>query len=125
MLHIPNVLTPEQVARCLDVMTKAEWVDGNVTAGHQSRQVKFNLQLPEEFLARTHVFAYGPVARSQPRCATLWTLQGGRDFISKGWCRDPDHRISCHHLDYLDSPEVMALFQQFYKFINEGKDAPA
>jgi PKHD-type hydroxylase len=48
MLHIPEVLTPDQVARCRDVMTKAEWVDGNVTAGHQSRQVKYNLQLPEE-----------------------------------------------------------------------------
>ena len=48
MVHIPNVLTPEQVARCRDVMTKADWVDGNVTAGHQSRQVKYNLQLPEE-----------------------------------------------------------------------------
>ncbi len=48
MLHIPNVLTPEQVARCRDVMTKADWVDGNVTAGHQSRKVKYNLQLPEE-----------------------------------------------------------------------------
>ena len=48
MLHIPNVLTPEQVAQCRDVMTKAEWIDGNVTAGHQSRKVKYNLQLPEE-----------------------------------------------------------------------------
>ena len=48
MVHIPKVLTPEQVARCRDVMTKAHWVDGNVTAGHQSRQVKYNLQLPEE-----------------------------------------------------------------------------
>lgn len=48
MVHIPRVLTPEQVARCRDVMTKAAWVDGNVTAGHQSSQVKFNLQLPEE-----------------------------------------------------------------------------
>ena len=48
MLHIPEVLTPEQVARCNDVMMKADWVDGNVTAGHQSRKVKFNLQLPEE-----------------------------------------------------------------------------
>ena len=48
MLHIPEVLTPEQVARCREVITKAEWVDGNVTAGHQSRQVKYNLQLPEE-----------------------------------------------------------------------------
>lgn len=51
MLHIPNVLTAEQVARCRDVMTKAEWVDGNITAGHQSRQVKNNLQLPEDSAA--------------------------------------------------------------------------
>jgi PKHD-type hydroxylase len=48
MLHIPNVLTPAQVAQCRDVMVKANWVDGNVTAGHQSRQVKYNLQLPED-----------------------------------------------------------------------------
>jgi PKHD-type hydroxylase len=47
MIHIPNVLTPEQVARCKDVMTRAAWVDGNVTAGHQSGKVKKNLQLPE------------------------------------------------------------------------------
>ena len=47
MIHIPNVLTPEQVARCRDVMTRAAWVDGRVTAGHQSAQVKKNLQLPE------------------------------------------------------------------------------
>src|SRR4029079_13303393 len=48
MLHIPEVLTPEQVKRCREVMEKAAWVDGNVTAGHQSRQVKYNLQLPED-----------------------------------------------------------------------------
>jgi PKHD-type hydroxylase len=47
MIHIPNVLTPEQVSRCRDVMTRAAWVDGRVTAGHQSAQVKKNLQLPE------------------------------------------------------------------------------
>src|SRR4051812_1489932 len=47
MVHIPQVLTTEQVARCRDVMQKAAWVDGRVTAGHQSEQVKNNLQLPE------------------------------------------------------------------------------
>ena len=47
MVHIPKVLTPEQVARCRDVMMKAEWVDGRITAGHQSAKVKLNLQLPE------------------------------------------------------------------------------
>ena len=47
MVHIPEVLTPEQLARCREVMEKGEWIDGRVTAGHQSAQVKFNLQLPE------------------------------------------------------------------------------
>ncbi|AGC45280.1 Iron-uptake factor PiuC [Myxococcus stipitatus DSM 14675] len=47
MLHIPNVLTAAEVARCRTVMEKADWTDGRVTAGHQSAQVKQNLQLPE------------------------------------------------------------------------------
>ena len=47
MVHIPNVLNAEQVARCRTVMERAAWVDGAVTAGHQSVQVKNNLQLPE------------------------------------------------------------------------------
>jgi PKHD-type hydroxylase len=47
MVRIPNVLTADQVARCREVMLKAAWVDGKVTAGHQSSQVKNNLQLPE------------------------------------------------------------------------------
>lgn len=69
MVIIPNVLNAEQVARCRDVMTRAAWVDGRVTAGHQSAQVKNNLQLPEtapearelgavviEALARSNLF---------------------------------------------------------------------
>ncbi|MCK9918064.1 Fe2+-dependent dioxygenase [Microbacteriaceae bacterium K1510] len=47
MVHVPNVLTAEQVARCRVVMEKAGWVDGRATAGHQSVQVKNNLQLAE------------------------------------------------------------------------------
>src|SRR5689334_24247316 len=47
MVHIPGVLTPEQVGRCREVMQKASWIDGRVTAGHQSEKVKHNLQLPE------------------------------------------------------------------------------
>ncbi len=48
ILHVPHVLTGEQVARCREVMTQSKWVDGRVTAGHQSAQVKHNLQLPED-----------------------------------------------------------------------------
>ncbi|QRN96427.1 Fe2+-dependent dioxygenase [Archangium violaceum] len=47
MLHIPNVLTAEQVARCRAIFDQASWEDGRVTAGYQSAQVKKNLQLPE------------------------------------------------------------------------------
>ncbi|MET0708397.1 MAG: Fe2+-dependent dioxygenase [Tardiphaga sp.] len=47
LVHIPEVLTPEEVAYCRDVMERASWVDGRITAGHQSVQVKRNLQLPE------------------------------------------------------------------------------
>lgn len=48
MVHVADVLTPEQVARCRDVMQRASWVDGNVTSGHQAAKAKHNLQLPGE-----------------------------------------------------------------------------
>jgi len=41
------VLTAEQVANCRKVLESAEWVDGRITAGHQSARAKDNLQLPE------------------------------------------------------------------------------
>ncbi|GEN12286.1 PKHD-type hydroxylase [Myxococcus fulvus] len=47
MLHIPKVLTASEVAHCRQVMEQADWADGRITAGHQSGQVKKNLQLPE------------------------------------------------------------------------------
>jgi len=47
LLHIPEVLTAEQVARCRRALEGAEWVDGRVTAGHQSARAKDNMQLPE------------------------------------------------------------------------------
>src|SRR5882757_11182244 len=46
MVHVPEVLTSQQVARCREVMEKADWIDGRVTAGHQSAKVPNNLQLP-------------------------------------------------------------------------------
>jgi PKHD-type hydroxylase len=47
MLQIPDVLTPEQVAQARVLLARAQWVDGRATAGHQSAQVKDNLQIPE------------------------------------------------------------------------------
>ena len=48
MLQIPNVLDLDQVAECRKHLDAAEWVDGRVTAGHQSAQVKKNQQIPED-----------------------------------------------------------------------------
>lgn len=47
LLQIPDVLTGEQVAECRKALEQAEWVDGRVTAGHQSARAKDNMQLPE------------------------------------------------------------------------------
>src|SRR5262252_8230338 len=47
LLHIPEILTAEQVAHCRQKLEKADWVDGRVTAGRQSAMAKDNMQLPE------------------------------------------------------------------------------
>jgi PKHD-type hydroxylase len=48
LLLIPNVLTPEQVAHARKVLDEADWIDGRVTAGHQSARAKDNMQLSED-----------------------------------------------------------------------------
>ena len=47
LLHVPDVLSPVQVAEARHLLDAAEWVDGNVTAGHQSARAKDNMQVPE------------------------------------------------------------------------------
>lgn len=48
LLPIPDVLTAEQVAQCLQMLEQAEWADGRITAGHQSARAKDNQQLRED-----------------------------------------------------------------------------
>lgn len=48
MVHIPNLLSGEQVAHMRDVLSGTGWVDGKVTAGAQSAGAKHNLQVPED-----------------------------------------------------------------------------
>jgi PKHD-type hydroxylase len=47
LLHIPSVLAPEQVSHARRLLEKAEWIDGRVTAGHQSARAKNNMQVRE------------------------------------------------------------------------------
>ena len=47
LLHIPDVLSADQVAEARRKLDSTDWVDGRVTAGHQSARVKDNQQLDE------------------------------------------------------------------------------
>lgn len=48
ILSIPQVLTPEQVREARGILDSAEWIDGKVTAGHQSARAKHNQQIRED-----------------------------------------------------------------------------
>lgn len=48
LISIPDVLTAEQVAQARQALDQAQWVDGRVTAGHQSAKTKDNVQIPED-----------------------------------------------------------------------------
>ena len=58
LLPIPNLLTSEQVLRARSVLDRAEWVDGRVTAGHQSARAKDNMQLPQSSAAAQELGAW-------------------------------------------------------------------
>lgn len=48
LLEIENVLAPTELAGINEALDAAQFADGRITAGHQSREVKSNLQLPED-----------------------------------------------------------------------------
>ncbi|HEY5809270.1 MAG TPA: Fe2+-dependent dioxygenase, partial [Povalibacter sp.] len=48
IIAIPDVLTAAQVAEARQQLDHTDWVDGRVTAGHQSGRAKENQQLPED-----------------------------------------------------------------------------
>jgi len=71
LLQIPDILDAEQVAHARRMLDQANWVDGRVTAGHQSSKTKDNLQIRED----------DPVAR-QLGDQILAALQRSPLFIS-------------------------------------------
>ena len=48
LIHVPAVLTPEEVRHCRAVLENSPWVDGRVTAGEQAALAKNNLQIPAD-----------------------------------------------------------------------------
>lgn len=55
LLTIPDILGAAQLAEAREILDKAEWVDGKVTAGHQSAKAKDNMQIPEGHPAAQHL----------------------------------------------------------------------
>ena len=47
LLHIPNVLTPDELRQARQLLADGPWEDGLATTGTQSAQVKHNLQLAQ------------------------------------------------------------------------------
>src|SRR5687768_117039 len=47
LLHIPDVLATDQVAAIRSELADADWIDGGITAGHQSARAKSNTQIRE------------------------------------------------------------------------------
>jgi PKHD-type hydroxylase len=55
LLHVPNLLSADQVARARETLQHQTWVDGRVTAGEQSALAKRNLQVPQDAPAAREV----------------------------------------------------------------------
>ena len=47
LISVPDVLDAAQLAQARQALEQADWVDGKVTAGHQSIKAKDNVQIPE------------------------------------------------------------------------------
>jgi PKHD-type hydroxylase len=71
LLHIPQLLPADLLARCRALVDEANWVDGRVTAGTQSAAVKRNQQLDDA----------SPVAREAQRIV-LNALSNNGLFLS-------------------------------------------
>ena len=69
LLHIPAILDQAQVRLFRERLAAAAWVDGKVTAGHQSARAKRNLQLAEDDPVATEL---GALVRAALKASTTY-----------------------------------------------------
>lgn len=96
--------------QALEMLTAAEHT--LLLSGSCGLELFNQLSLPPALLARTSVFAFGPVARRRPDCHHL-LVQGKQDWISRCWFRQVDERLACGHMNYLAQPQLAALCDRF------------
>ncbi|WP_394788117.1 Fe2+-dependent dioxygenase [Rhodoferax sp.] len=71
LLHIPDVLTPDEVQHAQQLLVDAPWADGRSSAGSQARAVKNNEQLQHDCDAATQIRAM--LLRGLDRNATFFS----------------------------------------------------
>jgi len=71
LLHLPQLLTPQEVSEAQTMLATAPWVDGRTGAGDQARQVKNNEQLDHDCQAARTIRAM--VTRALDRNPTFFS----------------------------------------------------
>lgn len=98
LMHIPNVLTADELRRCRQIVMEAGWVDGNVTAGSQAAKAKNNLQLPEDAPATREL--QGIVLAALGRSALFFTAALPRQIFPPLFnCYTGSHNSFGNHVD--------------------------
>lgn len=90
-------------------------------AGSCGLELFNNLHLPVELMTSTTLISYGAVARQRPVCRHI-LIQGDQDWLSKIYFRRVDYKVHCGHMNYLSSPEVLAICERYIAHLesNEG-----
>jgi hypothetical protein len=84
-------------------------------AGSCGLELFNNLHLPEALRRRIHIFAYGPVSRQLPAVASHFLVQGTHDWLSRFYHPQVQHRYPCAHMEYLQAPETLQLFNDYHR----------
>lgn len=71
LLHIPDILSPDEVRQARELLATAPWTDGRDSAGPQAAQVKNNEQLPHDCDAARVIRAL--VLRGLDRCPRFFS----------------------------------------------------
>jgi predicted 2-oxoglutarate/Fe(II)-dependent dioxygenase YbiX len=70
LIEIPDVLTPDELRQCRDLLQQASWHDGRQTAGHIAARAKDNQQLAQGSAGRAAQFVPSwPSRQRQPLAA--------------------------------------------------------
>ena len=80
LLHVPNVLRPDELAHLQQALATADWTDGRETVGVQGAQVKRNDQLPDSTPLERHPLFFAaalPLRILPPR---FNRYQGGGEY---------------------------------------------